>query len=84
MCWQINNRHSGRGVGSALLSELLRRAGERTVYITTVRTRSAFYEAAGFVQVPLTTSPQALWLEIAAGLVVARVLAGEELIVMMR
>ena len=71
-------------MGSALLQELLDKAGGRTVYITTVRSRSAFYEAVGFVTVPLSPSavPPALWFEAAAGFVVARVLAGEELIIM--
>lgn len=76
--------HRRRGIGSALLQELLDRAGPRTVYITTVHSRSAFYSNVGFGTVPLQSVPAALWFEVAAGLVVARVFAGEHLIVMKR
>lgn len=76
--------HRRKGVGSALLAELLDKAGKCQVYITTVASRSAFYERAGFVRLPLYPSamPAAMWFEVAVGLVIARVLANEELIVM--
>eukprot|EP00887_Chlorella_sp_A99_P006552 scaffold3.g6552.t1 len=72
----------GQGLGSQLLAELLRRAGEREVWLTTIGRRVAFYERAGFREVPLFAAPGAMIFEGLAGMVVARIAAGDRLAVM--
>ncbi len=63
----------------------------RQVFLTTIRRRTPFYTRAGFEEVllnpaslPLTFSMLPLWFEVVAGTVVARVLAGDELVVLTR
>lgn len=74
-----------------MLQELLTIAHPRQVYLTTIGRRTSFYKRAGFQQVPLnpaslpvTLEMLPLWFEVAAGTVVARIVAGDTLVVMTR
>jgi N-acetylglutamate synthase-like GNAT family acetyltransferase len=72
----------GAGLGGDLLSRLVATAPPgSTVCLTTTSRRAPFYERAGFRRVGLF-SRRELWLEAAAGSVVAPLAAGDRLIVM--
>ncbi|MEW5298036.1 MAG: hypothetical protein WDW36_001200 [Sanguina aurantia] len=73
----------GKGVGSGLVRELLRRVqpGD-VVFLTTIGSRTAFYERLGFSLVPPAQVPRFLWVEVVTGTAVARLVAGERLVVM--
>ena len=74
----------GAGLGSRLIAALLERAGAADVFLTTIESRRSLYLRAGFEEVPLLLTPPPMLLEVAAGLVVARLAAGERLVVMKR
>ncbi|BDA50217.1 hypothetical protein COCOBI_15-3460 [Coccomyxa sp. Obi] len=74
----------GQGVGKALLKELLSKAGRSDVLITTIGNRMPFYQSEGFQRLGLKEVPRSLLFEVMAGTVVARIAAGDELVVMKR
>lgn len=80
--------YRGRGLGRAVVAELLRRAEGRPVFLITVRKRRQFYVRCGFVEVidgEENTSarvPLALRLEKLVGTPIAALAAGDGLIVM--
>ena len=45
-----------RGVGKALLAELLRRGAALDIYLTTISRQMGFYTRQGFAEVPLGLS----------------------------
>lgn len=76
--------HRQQGIGRELVRRLVDRAGPATaVLLVTVYRRKAFYERCGFREVPPGRPlPGALGLERALGSVYARLVAGEEVLVM--
>lgn len=72
----------GAGLGADMLARLVAAAPRgATVCLTTIAKRAPFYERAGFRRVGLF-SRRELWLEAAAGTVVARLAAGDRLVAM--
>lgn len=57
-------------------------AGVEVVYLTTVSRRMAFYRRWGFTEEPLAQIPAFLAFEVAAGSLVARLVANDRLVVM--
>ncbi|KAK9815533.1 hypothetical protein WJX72_005265 [[Myrmecia] bisecta] len=80
----VDHSCRGQGVGSAVLQQLVDRATNKDIYLTTLRQTRSFYEPAGFKEVPLKEAPRSMMFEVAAGTLVARLAAGDALIVMRR
>jgi N-acetylglutamate synthase-like GNAT family acetyltransferase len=74
----------GAGVGAALVEQLLERAGGSEVWLVTIGRRAAFYRRAGFAEAGSSPVPRALAFEAAIGALIARVFAGDSLVVMRR
>ncbi|PNW76366.1 hypothetical protein CHLRE_11g467526v5 [Chlamydomonas reinhardtii] len=73
----------GRGLGSRLVSTQLEGLAPGTaVYLTTIESRLRFYKRLGFKRLLLEEAPSDMRFEVAAGLVAARLLAGQQLVVM--
>ena len=72
----------GKGLGQALVSELLKRSAGRPVFLITVGKRRAFYEECGFEEAPGSAAPLALQAERLVGTPIAWAAAGDRLIVM--
>ncbi|KAK9903464.1 hypothetical protein WJX75_006311 [Coccomyxa subellipsoidea] len=60
------------------------RAGSSDVLLTTIGSRMRFYQNEGFHRLSLKEVPRSLLFEVLAGTVVARIAAGDELVVMKR
>ncbi|KAK9832488.1 hypothetical protein WJX81_001200 [Elliptochloris bilobata] len=82
----VKPEHRQRGVGKALLGELLRRGAATDIFLTTISRQAGFYMRQGFTEVPLglSTVPGCMLFEVAAGLVVARLAAKDRLVVLKR
>eukprot|EP00884_Botryococcus_braunii_P008495 jgi/Botrbrau1/17647/Bobra.0166s0075.3 len=75
----------GQGIGSELIQRVLQRvAPEDRVFLTTISGAEALYGRFGFRVARLQEVPRSLYLEVAAGSVVARIVTGKPLIVMVR
>jgi GNAT superfamily N-acetyltransferase len=88
-------RFRGRGIGAEIVKGLLEKAKRRKrkengneeksteVVLTTISRRRAFYERLGFEEVaPPSTVPKQLKLEVVLGSVVAKLAAGDSIIVL--
>ncbi|KAK9835854.1 hypothetical protein WJX74_009393 [Apatococcus lobatus] len=72
----------GQGLGTSVMKALVERAGSVPIFLTTLRKTIPFYARAGFQEIPLSQAPRALWFEAAAGTVVARLAANDQLVVL--
>lgn len=80
----VDPAHRGKGVGSELVRKLLEAAQATDVFLTTLEQSIPFYAPHGFQRIRLSAAPRSLWFEIAAGLVVARIVAQDQLVVLKR
>jgi N-acetylglutamate synthase-like GNAT family acetyltransferase len=80
----VDPDHRQRGIGRRLLAELVRRADDAEIYLTTLASTTRFYAAEGFQTLQRGDVPRSLLFEYAAGTVVARIAAGQQLAVMRR
>ncbi|KAG2482696.1 hypothetical protein HYH03_018402 [Edaphochlamys debaryana] len=86
--WELRSlvvapQHRGKGLGSALVRrQLAALPPSAACWLTTVERRTGFYERLGFKRRALTEAPGPMAFEVAAGLVVARVLAGQQLVLL--
>lgn len=80
----VDPEHRGGGIGRRLLSELVRRAEDAEIYLTTLASTTRFYAAENFQTLQRSEIPRALLFEYAAGTLVARIAAGQQLVVMRR
>jgi len=72
----------GRGVGSALVSELVQRAEGKTLCLLTIGSSVPFYERLGFKEISQQMVPRPLQPEVVLGTVVARLAANDRLLCM--
>lgn len=80
----VEPEHRNEGVGKALLRELVARARDSEIYLTTLASTAPFYESANFAVLSSAQIPRSLLFEYYCGTVVARLAAQQRLIVMRR
>jgi len=80
----VEPAHRNAGVGKMLLRELVARAHDSDIFLTTLASTEPFYESANFSTLSRDQIPGALLFEYYAGIVVARLAAQQRLIVMRR
>lgn len=79
----VARRHRRRGLGARLVRHRLAQLPPGTqVWLTTVERQEAFYNKLGFERQPLIAAPGAMRFEVAAGLLVARLVAKQQLLLM--
>ncbi|EOD08451.1 hypothetical protein EMIHUDRAFT_249102 [Emiliania huxleyi CCMP1516] len=81
----VEPRYRGLGVGTMLAAKLLARHrsgadSSKPLYLVTLQRTQPFYERLGFA--PVSSPPTEMRLEVAAGSVVARLAAGQNLVCM--
>ncbi|CAL5222267.1 g4606 [Coccomyxa viridis] len=80
----VDASHRRQGIGRKVLRRLLEEAAGQEVVMTTITSRIPFYAAEGFERLQLKDVPRFLLFEVVAGTAVARIAAGEELVVLRR
>lgn len=80
----VQPEYRGRGIGAALVREVLRRAGDSDVYLTTIARRMSFYEPFGFQPLQLSQVPRWLLFEVIMGKIVTALLFNTTVNAMLR
>lgn len=81
----VEESERGKGLGTALVSSLVQRAGPTPLYLVTISSRVQLYKRCGFEEVAasqLVTAPVQLLLEALAGTVVAWLAVQQRLVLM--
>mmetsp|Transcript_31767 Transcript_31767/g.56852 ORF Transcript_31767/g.56852 Transcript_31767/m.56852 type:complete len:278 (-) Transcript_31767:337-1170(-) len=78
----VSKQWRGRGIGSAVVKDLLRRAEGRNICLITLASSVPFYERLGFKVIPSEEVPRPLRAEVFWGTIVARLAVNDRVVCM--